>query len=102
MRLIDADMLPNYWIMGALRCGKMEKNPAEMRIVFWDDIKSMPTIDPESLVRHGRWIWKTNTLYPKPVCSRCGEEPWRRSNHQSDLPNYCPKCGAKMDLEDKQ
>lgn len=44
----------------------------------------------------GEWIWDTSGLYPKPVCSKCGEEPYRRSNHTSDLPNYCPKCGAPM------
>lgn len=50
------------------------------------------------IVRHGRWIWDKRELYPKPICSECKQEPWRRSNHQSDLPNYCPNCGAKMDL----
>ena len=48
-------------------------------------------------VVHGRWEWDTSGLYPKPLCNRCGEEPWRKSNHQSDLPNYCPNCGARMD-----
>lgn len=47
-------------------------------------------------VWRGEWIWDTIGLYPKPVCSKCGEEPYRRSNHTSDLPNYCPKCGAPM------
>ena len=47
-------------------------------------------------VWRGEWIWDTSGLYPKPVCSKCGEEPYRRSNHTSDLPNYCPKCGAPM------
>ena len=47
-------------------------------------------------VWRGEWIWDISGLYPKPVCSKCGEEPYRRSNHTSDLPNYCPKCGAPM------
>ena len=47
-------------------------------------------------VWRGEWIWDTSGLYPKPVCSKCGEEPYRRSNHTIDLPNYCPKCGAPM------
>ena len=47
-------------------------------------------------VWRGEWIWDTSGVYPKPVCSKCGEEPYRRSNHTSDLPNYCPKCGAPM------
>ena len=52
-------------------------------------------------VRHGRWVWDTTGLYPKPICSRCGEEPYRRSNHTSDLPKYCPNCGARMGKEDE-
>ena len=47
-------------------------------------------------VWRGEWIWDTSGLYPKPVCSKCSEEPYRRSNHTSDLPNYCPNCGAPM------
>ena len=47
-------------------------------------------------VRHGRWEWDTKGLYPKPLCSRCSYEPYRASNHSSDLPNYCPNCGEKM------
>lgn len=50
-------------------------------------------------VKHGKWIWDTKGLYPKPLCSRCSEEPCRLTNHQDDLPKYCPACGAKMDLE---
>ena len=50
-------------------------------------------------VVHGKWIWDTKGLYPKPLCSRCSEEPCRLTNHQDDLPKYCPACGAKMDLE---
>lgn len=52
-------------------------------------------------VRHGRWEWDTKGLYPKPLCSRCQYEPYRASNHSSDLPPYCPNCGAKMDLEEQ-
>ena len=55
-----------------------------------------PTREQVDKVWRGEWIWDTSGLYPKPVCSKCGEEPYRRSNHTSDLPNYCPKCGAPM------
>ena len=55
-----------------------------------------PTREQMEKVWRGEWIWDTSGLYPKPVCSKCGEEPYRRSNHTSDLPNYCPKCGAPM------
>lgn len=42
-------------------------------------------------VKHGRW------MYPF-YCSECGFEPYYSS---SDLTyNYCPNCGARMDLKD--
>ena len=40
-------------------------------------------------VRHGRWV----TTAPHPYCSLCFVEC-------RDKTNYCPNCGAKMDLED--
>lgn len=52
-------------------------------------------------VRHAHWvllapIYNSDGLPTFPVkCSRkeCGEIAWRRTD-------YCPFCGAKMDLED--
>lgn len=41
-------------------------------------------------VRHGRWInhgWST-------VCSECGED------YAFAKRNYCPNCGARLDLEE--
>lgn len=60
-------------------------------------IEDLPAVDVAP-VRHGKWEWRVlrNELYPRPLCSLCGDEPWRRSNHVSDLPRYCPHCGAKM------
>ena len=52
-------------------------------------------------VRHGRWE-KQSGLYS---CSECGMTcPY---DVQADVIeywvcNYCPKCGAKMDLEDEE
>ena len=49
-------------------------------------------------VRHGRWVWHSEERGY--LCSECGsgcllnyESDW----HKSD---WCPHCGAKMDLED--
>ena len=58
-----------------------------------------PIIDAEP-VRHGHWETKVYTTesdgwiteYREEVCSECGEE-------QIGISNYCPDCGAKMDLE---
>lgn len=45
-------------------------------------------------VRHGRWIDSLARITP--YCSACGH------SHRCLIrtPNYCPNCGAKMDLED--
>ena len=41
-------------------------------------------------VRHGKWIRKA---YDDNSCSLCGWNVWVNTG------NYCPNCGAKMDLE---
>lgn len=52
-------------------------------------------------VRHGHWVkWDDEITYD---CSICGDaftlyEGTPESNHY----NYCPNCGAKMDLEVSQ
>lgn len=48
-----------------------------------DAINGLPTIDP---VKHGKWI-------NEETCSVCGESVL----YDTDLCNYCPNCGAKMD-----
>ena len=65
-------------------------------------IYDMPAADVAP-VRHGRWVneqmivggfaetWACDCS----VCGRTQREPlWK--------PNYCPNCGAKMDLEEEQ
>ena len=45
-------------------------------------------------VRHGRWL--THSDRPDSlICSvcECGFDMWKHDKH-----NYCPNCGAKMDL----
>ena len=61
-------------------------------------IAEMPTIEAEP-VKRGRWVWDSdNDRY---VCSRCNKEPSGDCNGGcvSHLSDYCPNCGAKMDLE---
>lgn len=50
MRLIDLDSLPNYKLMGIMTF-EGEKSPAELRIVLWEDIESMPIVDAVPVVR---------------------------------------------------
>ena len=40
--------------------------------------------------RHGKWEVSCEGWYP--YCSECGQEP------KGGMSNYCPNCGAKMDL----
>ena len=53
MMLIDVDALPNYKLRGTMTFGS-ERSPAELRIVLWEDIKSMPIIDAVPVVRCAR------------------------------------------------
>lgn len=64
----------------------------------------VPEADVEP-VRHCKWLrndydWHSLTTYR---CTACGEEFCFEIDE--DLPllnyNYCPNCGAKMDLEDE-
>lgn len=65
-------------------------------VVYIDDIKEMPSADVAP-VRHGRWFptakwWQGGSGWKR--CSECGILHLGKSN-------FCPNCGAKMDLEDK-
>ena len=64
-------------------------------LVYWDDVESAPTVDAVEVV-HGRWIeqekYTFGTMYD---CSICGT----RILDNGHSWNYCPNCGAKMDLE---
>ena len=53
MRLIDLDSLPNYKLMEIMTF-EGEKSPAELRIVLWEDIESMPIVDAVPVVRCAR------------------------------------------------
>ena len=56
-------------------------------------------------VRHGKWItWeKADNFVPSPdryECSVCHDAAQILVNGFDLLSDYCPNCGAKMDLED--
>ena len=58
-------------------------------------IRELPAADVAEVV-HGRWIWNEegeidwDQFYR---CSNCGDKEYWESN-------FCPNCGAKMDLEE--
>ena len=82
MRLIDADALIEY-------C-----NNQKVKTVSANDIARFPTIDAAP-VKHGRWDDSFDGITP--YCSIC------HMTHKcfNRTPNYCPSCGAKMDLEEQ-
>ncbi len=59
------------------------------------EIVDAPSVEAEP-VRHGRWIEKPYLLGTSRFCSLCG------SNYgmPHEVYNFCPNCGAKMDLEE--
>lgn len=97
MRPIDADaLIDKAYLHGG---NSTYDNPYGDGIDAVDvkDIEAAPTLDAEP-VRHGRWF---RHRYSTPwgfeeefVCSLC-----KRAVDFEE--NYCPSCGAKMDLEGK-
>lgn len=60
-------------------------------LILKPHINNLNIIDAEP-VRHGKWVFGGDGCV---VCSECDEE------EPNDIHrNYCPNCGAKMDLED--
>ena len=77
----------------------------DMQDQIRDMVSRFPAADVAP-VRHGRWekeppYTSVGGEYKKAlICSQChsffvsdGNKPWQ-------MHNYCPNCGAKMDLED--
>ena len=63
-------------------------------------ISEIPAVDAAP-VRHGRWIKKKRKTYPDGyVCSECDDYIYETWADYTDF-NFCPNCGAKMDLEAK-
>lgn len=67
-------------------------------------IKAIPTADVAPVV-HGRWIsWQeAENFVPSPdrhECSVCHDSAQVLVNGLELLSNYCPNCGAKMDIKD--
>ena len=59
-------------------------------------IKNRPAADVAP-VRHGQWEWDTEDIYR---CSNCAEKSHVKEVMGHPEWDYCPNCGAKMDLEE--
>ena len=65
-------------------------------------IEEQPTVDAVEVV-HGHWISLTDCSNAGVYCSVCNKKVWKEDyawcNRKNRLrSNYCPNCGAKMDL----
>lgn len=70
-----------------------------------DAVKDFPAADVVP-VKHGKWEGKQLDNFKKyqVACSNCGWigiENYDSYNDPSDF-NYCPNCGARMDLEGRK
>lgn len=97
-RMIDADKAIEY-LENHKRVAK-ENNfmlAADEDAIIKFISEKCPTIDPDSLIPHGRWIEyeaSDSDLDPRCRCSKCGSVETPLARH-----SYCPNCGAKMDKE---
>lgn len=108
-RYIDADALKdkmfNYYSCVNRNTGKdnykgetlMNYEVADM---IEDCIDNAPTADVQE-VKHGHWIGKPISGYADCKCSVCGAICNVHASVGIPTQRFCPKCGAKIDLEEK-
>lgn len=114
MRLIDAEHLKR-WILARWEKTDPRSEYPLRAIDIIDQLDREDTIDAEP-VRHGRWT----VTYLKHIelandeghvyihfakCSECGNEAIMQfvdynESFKEWYTDYCPHCGAKMDMED--
>lgn len=96
MRLIDAEELERLFN------AQIERGATDAFDAFDDALQDATTVDAVPVV-HGRWGQTDDDWYGLTTfqCSACGEEYcFEYAEDLSTLNyNYCPNCGAKMDLE---
>lgn len=63
-------------------------------VVFRAEFEKLPSVDAVPVV-HGKWVEETDRLYHW-HCSEC-KQVW---GIVAKFMNYCPNCGAKMEMED--
>ena len=105
-RLIDADKLMDETVW------KIGGDPFDQYYMGYQDaldnveatIDAQDTVDAVEVV-HGRWLYDSGS--GKHFCSACDEfalsfkkDRWAVGElYETFLTDYCPNCGAKMDLE---
>ena len=81
---------------------QVENGATDLFDAFDDALQDAQTVDAVPVV-HGRWLtWEEQFPGRTPrkksmlgvFCSTC-------HNHADNMSDYCPNCGAKMDLEEE-
>lgn len=94
VRLIDANALLEQT---EIICGRYEVKWTDNRVMVWID--NAPTIDPESLRPHGKWILEREPD-GKPYCFHCSVcDPDFHYIGITVAYDYCPNCGAEMEVD---
>lgn len=89
-RLIDANAMREEWLQNGENEYVYDTN------AVLDSIDAQTTVDAVEVV-HGRWNWISDSVVS---CSNC-----ERNFYPEDDVNagttwyYCPKCGARMNME---
>jgi len=106
MRLIDGDKLVSIFAQRKevwRGNGVLPSNESLMWIAAMDITKNVPTVDAAP-VKHGRWV---ENKYGYITCSICDSFPLETMtgslitmHYEPYESEYCPHCGAKMDLEE--
>ena len=99
-RLIDANALIDEWntLIKEMHKDSDGAYPVDFAIVI-SAVSKTPTVDAVEVV-HGRWEVNDDYYNWELKCSLCGEQYWiEKDELETHKPNYCPKCGAKMDAE---
>ena len=105
MRLIDADALVSYLRECESKLGP-DKHLELLTVHDWIeegfvfDVLNAPTIDPESLRARGKWTNRRTIEHDGEYwCTACGKEiTIYMGVDRKDRYNYCPNCGAKMEV----
>ena len=102
IRLIDADALSNRFEEMAYKCKYIADMVFHLDLIL-DEIMDAPTVEAVEVV-HGHWFSLTDCSNAGVYCSVCHKKVWREDyawcNRKNKLrSNYCPNCGAKMDLK---
>ena len=66
-----------------------------------EDARVLPSVKPQE--KMGHWNFIGDQMFE---CSECKHiftqrqlESWRTYTYESEFPNYCPNCGARMESE---